>query len=165
MPFIHTHALPFIPPFLNPAVPAGIHRSVQSPTPLSVRMDVCLENRLNMYTRVQPVGLMSGLLSEHPAEGVYFQSHIRITLQITRIFWNLYHFSGKWQHVAPVDTDCPGQASVRYCVKGVTLHPNGRVRRRWRSPEFERHSPQSVPDGFLCSPEHSKVCFQPLKIF
>ena len=43
-------------------------------------MDVCLENRLNMYTRVQPVGLMSGLLSEHPAEGVYFQSHIRITL-------------------------------------------------------------------------------------
>ena len=47
-------------------------------------MDVCLENRLNMYTRVQPVGLMSGLLSEHPAEGVYFQSHIRITLQINK---------------------------------------------------------------------------------
>ena len=43
-------------------------------------MDVCLENRLNMYTRVQPVGL----LSEHPAEGVYFQSHIRITLQINK---------------------------------------------------------------------------------
>ncbi|MCE8894198.1 hypothetical protein K0F55_23285 [Bacteroides ovatus] len=84
LPFIHTHALPFIPPFLNPAVPAGIHRSIQSPTPLSVRMDVCLENRLNMYTRVQPVGLMSGLLSEHPAEGVYFQSHIRITLQINK---------------------------------------------------------------------------------
>ena len=47
-------------------------------------MDVCLENRLNMYTRVQPVGLMSGLLSEHLAEGVYFQSHIRITLQINK---------------------------------------------------------------------------------
>lgn len=47
-------------------------------------MDVCLENRLNMYTHVQPVGLMSGLLSEHPAEGVYFQSHIRITLQINK---------------------------------------------------------------------------------
>lgn len=25
---------------------------------------------------------MSGLLSKHPAEGVYFQFHIRITLQI-----------------------------------------------------------------------------------
>ena len=47
-------------------------------------MDVCLENRLNMYTRVHPFGLMSGLLSEHPAEGVYFQSHIRITLQINK---------------------------------------------------------------------------------
>jgi len=45
-------------------------------------MDVCLENRLNMYTRVQPVGLMSGLLSEHPIEGVCFQSFIRIMLQI-----------------------------------------------------------------------------------
>mgnify|MGYP006931977835 CR=1 FL=1 len=45
-------------------------------------MDVCLENRLNMYTRFHPFGLMSGLMSEHLAEGVYFQSHIRITLQI-----------------------------------------------------------------------------------
>ena len=26
--------------------------------------------------------------------------------------------------------------SVRYRFKGVTLHPNGRVRRRWRSPEL-----------------------------
>ena len=81
------------------------------------------------------------------------------------IFLNLHHFSGKWQHVAPVDTDCLGQASVRHRFKGVTLHLNGRVRRRWRSPEFERNHPQSVPNGFLCSPEHSKVCFQPLKIF
>ena len=61
---------------------------------------------------------------------------------------NPYHFSGKWQHVAPVGTDCPGQASVRYRVKGVTLHPNGRVRRRWRSPEFERHSPNPSPTDF-----------------
>lgn len=45
-------------------------------------MDVCLGNRLNMYTRFHPFGLMSGLLSEHPAEGVYFQSLIRIMLQI-----------------------------------------------------------------------------------
>ena len=43
-------------------------------------MDVCLENRLNMYTRFHPFGLMS----EHPAEGVYFQSHIRIMLQINK---------------------------------------------------------------------------------
>ena len=39
-------------------------------------MDMCLENRLNMYTCFHPFGLMS----EHLAEGVYFQSHIRITL-------------------------------------------------------------------------------------
>lgn len=48
---------------------------------LSVRTDVCLENCLNTYTCFQPFGLMHGLLSEHPVEGVYFQSHIRITLQ------------------------------------------------------------------------------------
>ena len=47
-------------------------------------MDVCLENRLNMYTRFHPFGSMFGLLSEHPAKGVYFQSHIRITLQINK---------------------------------------------------------------------------------
>ena len=62
----------------------GNHRFVQSPMLLSVRMDVCLENCLNTYTCFQPFGLMSGLLSEHPAEGVYFQSHIRITLQINK---------------------------------------------------------------------------------
>ena len=47
-------------------------------------MDVYLENRLNVYTRFHPFGLMSGLPSEHPAEGVHFQSHIRITLQINK---------------------------------------------------------------------------------
>ena len=51
---------------------------------LSVRTDVCLENCLNTYTCFQPFGLMPGLVSEHPAEGVYFQSHIRITLQINK---------------------------------------------------------------------------------
>ena len=60
----------------------GNHRFVQPPMLLSVRMDVCLENCLNTYTCFQPFGLMPGLVSEHPAEGVYFQSHIRITLQI-----------------------------------------------------------------------------------
>ena len=43
-----------------------------------------LENYLNTYTCFQPFGLMPGLLSEHLAEGVYFQSHIRITLQINK---------------------------------------------------------------------------------
>ncbi|WP_417010918.1 hypothetical protein [Bacteroides clarus] len=65
------------------------HRFVQPPMLLSVRMDVCLENYLNTYTCFQPLGLMSGLLSEHPAEGVYFQSHIRITLQINKDIWEL----------------------------------------------------------------------------
>ena len=32
-----------------------------------------------------------------------------------------------------------------------------------RSPE--RYFPNPSPDGFLCSPEHSKMSFQPLKIF
>ena len=54
----------------------GNHRFVQPPMLLSVRMDVCLENCLNTYTCFQPFGLMPGLVSEHPAEGVYFQSHI-----------------------------------------------------------------------------------------
>lgn len=62
----------------------GNHRFVQPPMLLSVRMDVCLENYLNTYTCFQPFGLMPGLVSEHPAEGVYFQSHIRITLQINK---------------------------------------------------------------------------------
>ena len=62
----------------------GNHRFVQPPMLLSVRMDVCLENCLNTYTCFQPFGLMPGLVSEHPAEGVYFQSHIRITLQINK---------------------------------------------------------------------------------
>ena len=62
----------------------GNHRFVQPSMLLSVRTDVCLENYLNTYTCFQPFGLMPGLLSEHPAEGVYFQSHIRITLQINK---------------------------------------------------------------------------------
>ena len=62
----------------------GNHRFVQPPMLLSVRMDGCLENYLNTYTCFQPFGLMPGLLSEHLAEGVYFQSHIRITLQINK---------------------------------------------------------------------------------
>ena len=81
------------------------------------------------------------------------------------IFWNLYHFSGKWQHVAPVGTDCPGQASVRYRVKGVTLHPNGRVRRRWRSPEFERHSPNPSPTDFYVHLNIARYVFSRSKYF
>ena len=53
----------------------GNHRFVQPPMLLSVRMDVCLENCLNTYTCFQPFGLMPGLVSEHPAEGVYFRKH------------------------------------------------------------------------------------------
>ncbi|MBC5609265.1 hypothetical protein [Bacteroides sp. NSJ-48] len=81
------------------------------------------------------------------------------------IFLNLHHFSGKWQHVAPVGTIWHTYTSVIHGFIALTLHPNGRVRRRWRSPEFERHSPNPSEGGFLCSPEHSKVCFQPLKTF
>ena len=81
------------------------------------------------------------------------------------IFLNLHHFSGKWQHVAPVGTIWHTYTSVIHGFIALTLHPNGRVRRRWRSPEFERHSPNPSEGGFLCSPEHSKMSFQPLKTF
>ena len=78
---------------------------------------------------------------------------------------NPYHFSGKWQHVASVGIDCPGQASVRYRVKGVTLHPNGRVRRRWRSPEFERHSPNPSPTDFYVRLNIARCLFSRSKRF
>ena len=90
---------------------------------LSVRTDVCLENYLNTYTCFQPFGLMPGLLSEHPAEGVYFQSHIRITLQINKDILELVSL------LRQVAARCAG-CSVGHRLKGVTLHPNGRVRRR-----------------------------------
>ncbi len=45
-------------------------------------------------------------------------------------FQYLYHFSGKWQHVAPIGTIRHTYASVRHGFITLTLHPNGRVRRR-----------------------------------
>ena len=33
------------------------------------------------------------------------------------------HFD-KWQHIASIGSHCPVQTTVRYRVKGVTLHPN-----------------------------------------
>lgn len=35
------------------------------------------------------------------------------------------HFD-KWQHIALIGSYCPIQTSVRYCIKSVTLHPNGK---------------------------------------
>ena len=35
------------------------------------------------------------------------------------------HFD-KWQHIALIGSHCPIQTSVRYCIKSVTLHPNGK---------------------------------------
>lgn len=102
-----------------------------------------------------------GRLSDCRGDRFFNQSHCKET----RIFWNLYHFSGKWQHVAPVGTDCPGQSSVRYRVKGVTLHPNGRVRRRWRSPEFERHSPNPSPTDFYVHLNIARYVFSRSKYF
>ena len=130
LPFIHTHALPFIYSLLNPAVPAGIHRSVQSPTPLSVRMDVCLENRLNMYTRFHPFGLMSGLMSEHLAEGVYFQSHIRITLQINNEFPALVSLL---RQVAACCADWHHSAHLCLCQTRI-YHPNFAPERQGTQP-------------------------------
>jgi hypothetical protein len=45
-------------------------------------MNTGMEIRLSVHTRFRPFGQMPGLLSEHPIEGVCFQSFIRIMLQI-----------------------------------------------------------------------------------
>ena len=81
------------------------------------------------------------------------------------IFRYLYHFSGKWRHVAPVGSHCPGQTSVRDRFKGVTLHPNGRVRRRWRSPEFERYSPIRPKADFYVRLNIARYVFSRSKYF
>ena len=47
-------------------------------------MNTGMEIRLSVHTRFRPFGQMPGLLSEHPIEGVCFQSFIRIMLQINK---------------------------------------------------------------------------------
>ena len=39
--------------------------------------------------------------------------------------WLNLHFD-KWQHIALIGSYCPIQTSVWYCIKSVTLHPNGK---------------------------------------
>ncbi|RHK34047.1 hypothetical protein DW069_15115 [Bacteroides thetaiotaomicron] len=45
------------------------------------------------------------------------------------------------------------------------MHLNGRVRRRWRSPEFERNHPQSVPNGFYVHLNIARCLFSRSKYF
>ena len=80
-------------------------------------------------------------------------------------FQYLYHFSGKWQHVAPIGTIRHTYASVRYGFITLTLHPNGRVRSRWRSPEFERHSPNPSKGGFYVHLNIARYVFSRSKYF
>lgn len=81
------------------------------------------------------------------------------------IFLNLHHFSGKWQHVAPVGTIWHTYTSVIHGFIALTLHPNGRVRRRWRSPEFERHSPNPSPTDFYVRLNIARYVFSRSKYF
>ena len=81
------------------------------------------------------------------------------------IFLNLYHFRLKWQQVAQGGSGWHSQNAVPHGVLTVILHPDGRARRQCAARSPERYLPNPSPDGFLCSPEHSKVCFQPLKTF
>ena len=104
----------------------GNHRFVQPPMLLSVRMDVCLENRLNMYTCFHPFGLMS----EHLAEGVYFQSHIRITLQINNEFSVLVSLL---RQVAACCADWHHSAHLRLCQTRI-YHPNFAPERQGTQP-------------------------------
>ena len=80
-------------------------------------------------------------------------------------FQYLYHFSGKWQHVAPIGTIRHTYASVRHGFITLTLHPNGRVRSRWRSPEFERYSPNPSPTDFYVHLNIARYVFSRSKYF
>ena len=93
-------------------------------------MDVCLENRLNMYTRFHPFGLMSGLMSEHLAEGGYFQSHIRITLQINNDFSALVSLL---RQVAACCADWHHLAHLHLCQTRI-YHPNFAPERQGTQP-------------------------------
>ncbi len=81
------------------------------------------------------------------------------------IFLHLYHFSGKWQHVAPIGTIWHTYTSVRHGFITLTLHPNGRVRRRWRSPEFERYSSNPSPTDFYVHLNIARYVFSRSKRF
>ena len=50
-------------------------------------------------------------------------------------------------------------------MAAVFLHPSDRVRRRCLYSQHRVLQPNPSEDGFLCSPEHSKMSFQPLKKF
>ena len=80
-------------------------------------------------------------------------------------FQYLYHFSGKWQHVAPIGTIRHTYASVRHGFITLTLHPNGRVRSRWRSPEFERYSPIRPEADFYVHLNIARYVFSRSKYF
>ncbi|EXY77594.1 hypothetical protein M084_4734 [Bacteroides fragilis str. 3988 T1] len=45
------------------------------------------------------------------------------------------------------------------------MHLNGRVRRRWRSPEFERHSPNPSPTDFYVRLNIARCLFSRSKYF
>ena len=74
---------------------------------------------------------------------VRFLNHAKINKDIL----NLYHFSGKWRHVAPVGTDC-GQP-LSDTALGRNFAPERRGSPQVAQPlGFEAGIPQS-PDGFF----------------
>ena len=108
---------------------------------------------------------MSVYPSINLSEGAYFHSHIRITLQIKAFIPEPVSLPDRlaaccagWQLLsgsAPCATSCytPNFAPER---QGSPMGAQ---------PWVMKVPPQSVTDGFLCSPEHSKMSFQPLKRF
>ena len=114
-----------------------------------------------MYTCFHPFGLMS----EHLAEGVYFQSHIRITLQINNEFSVLVSLL---RQVAACCADWHHSAHLRLCQTRI-YHPNfapeRQVRSRWRSRSLKGIPPIRPEADFYVHLNIARYVFSRSKYF
>ena len=80
---------------------------------------------------------------------------------------SLYNISApyhrEWKQEAQVAARGIPQEAVFMRMAAVFLHSSDRVRRRCPSGQHRVLQPNPSEDGFLCSLEHSKMSFQPLK--
>ena len=104
--YVRTLYRPFIYLFTNLSKLADIRLHIHPSKPQSISMYMDMEIRLSIYTLFQLYGQMPGLLSEHPVEGVYFQSFIRIMLQINNDILELV------SHLRHVAACCAGWQSL-----------------------------------------------------
>lgn len=97
--------------------------------------------------------------------GICFHSHIRITMQIKAFIPEPVSLQDRlaaccvgWQLLSG-STSC----TTPYYTPNFATERQGSP--MGAQPWVMKVPPQSVPDGFLCSQEHSKMSFQPLKRF